>query len=267
MQITPHTNLSKIINHYLFINATNGIDDLLKLRFFANGNTSLVFLLDESTVSGNSSPKLPNTFVMGQVITSKDFSLSGSFSAVVVVFKPTGLYQLTGIPSFEIKSEPILSSTIFGMSITYLLEQMRSKNCPKAIINLLNVYFLDYVQGKTYHPDARFLRTIRSILLTKGTIRVSDISHANSYSERNLQRAFRKYIGLAPREYLKIVRFHNFLGGLQEVNYASLTTIALSTGYYDQSHSIRDFKDITSMTPKEYLKKTDRLAVNLICLS
>ncbi|HAB51412.1 MAG TPA: AraC family transcriptional regulator, partial [Ignavibacteriales bacterium] len=39
----------------------------------------------------------------------------------------------------------------------------------------------------------------------------------------------------------------------------NLTQIACDSGYYDQSHFIREFKSLTNMTPKHYQQRMSRL--------
>jgi methylphosphotriester-DNA--protein-cysteine methyltransferase len=69
-------------------------------------------------------------------------------------------------------------------------------------------------------------------------------------------------VGISPKRCCNIVRAHAFLKHLPEGS--RLTGYAYDSGYYDQAHLIREFKLITGLTPSQYLKKTDPLAVNFL---
>jgi len=62
-------------------------------------------------------------------------------------------------------------------------------------------------------------------------------------------------VGLNPKQYLRIVRFQNILKLRESKYFQDYTTMAFDSGYYDQSHFIRDFKAITDLSPKEFFEK------------
>ncbi|WP_422351593.1 DUF6597 domain-containing transcriptional factor [Flagellimonas sp.] len=268
MQVAPSKHLAGVIKHYLFIDGVQGAEGLQQLRFFTDGNAHLVFRLRETMLSQGALENQEGPFIVGGIKTNKNFAVLGDFSVIIVVFQPTGLYQLTGIPSYELGQEIINGTFILDASIATLQEQLESCYKSKQQVDLLDAYFLDYIQKGIHPMDYRFSAVVKSILNARGQSKVGQLSKGSVYTERSLQRAFKKYMGIPPREYLRIVRFHNFLGFLNlESDCATLTSIGLTAGYYDQSHSIRDFKDFTSLTPKDYMAKTNRLATNLVSLS
>ncbi|TMU56559.1 helix-turn-helix domain-containing protein [Flagellimonas algicola] len=268
MQIAPSKHLSGVIKHYLFIDGVRGAKGLQQIRFFTDGNANLVFRLRETKLALDSIENQESPFIVGGIRTNKNFVVLGDFSVIIVVFQPTGLYQLTGIPSYELGQETIMGTSVLCSSITTLQAQLDSCYQPKQQVDLLNAYFLRYIQNGIHPMDNRFSAVIRSVLNARGQSKVGQLSRGYHYTERSLQRAFKKYLGIPPREYLRIVRFHNFLGFLNlDSDDSTLTTIGLTSGYYDQSHSIRDFKDFTSLTPNEYIAKTNRLATNLVSLT
>lgn len=72
---------------------------------------------------------------------------------------------------------------------------------------------------------------------------VQDIETLTGYTRRQLQRIFRQQTGLAPRDFLKILRFQQALdNGTSDI-------------YTDQSHLIREFKRITGSTPTSFKAK------------
>ena len=72
---------------------------------------------------------------------------------------------------------------------------------------------------------------------------VEDYMQLWSVSRRHTQRLFRRRLGFAPHDFIKIVRFQQSLrqGSFED--------------YADQAHYIREFKRITDLTPREFQTK------------
>jgi AraC-like DNA-binding protein len=69
-------------------------------------------------------------------------------------------------------------------------------------------------------------------------------------SERHLRRVFRETIGVSPKTFAKLARFHRALGAAGEDGHAGWASIAAEAGYYDQSHLIAEFRAIAGVTPQ-----------------
>jgi AraC-like DNA-binding protein len=74
-------------------------------------------------------------------------------------------------------------------------------------------------------------------------------------SERHLRRVFRDAVGLSPKAFAKLARFHRALGAARSNRRASWASIAAATGYYDQAHLIDEFRAIAGVTPRVLLSE------------
>lgn len=70
-------------------------------------------------------------------------------------------------------------------------------------------------------------------------------------SERTLQRAFQKSVGITPVEYRGIARMRRLLVSLDAGS--SLADAAVDAGYYDQPHLDREFRRLVGCAPSEWL--------------
>jgi AraC-like DNA-binding protein len=72
-------------------------------------------------------------------------------------------------------------------------------------------------------------------------------------SIRHMQRLFNQYVGISPRNYQRIKQFE---ASSRELLYGKqsnlLTNISVDSGYYDQSHFIRSFRDYTAYAPQRF---------------
>jgi len=69
---------------------------------------------------------------------------------------------------------------------------------------------------------------------------------------RKLQRLFHQYIGVSPKWVIKLYRLHNAAETMDRGLNRNLLGLSVDLGYYDQSHFIREFKEIVGQTPEAY---------------
>jgi AraC-like DNA-binding protein len=80
---------------------------------------------------------------------------------------------------------------------------------------------------------------------------IDNVATRYGITSRYLQKLFLQYTGLTPKLYSKINRFQNSLTLVTKKD-ISLTAVAHTCGYFDQSHFIREFKSFTGLTPSSY---------------
>lgn len=80
----------------------------------------------------------------------------------------------------------------------------------------------------------------------------ADLASTACLSQKQFTRVFNKYVGMNPKAYLRLLRFHKALQTLQS-SASSLTDVACRCGYYDLAHMTSDFRDICGYSPSELL--------------
>tara|TARA_B110000091_G_scaffold192989_1_gene217754 strand:- start:2026 stop:2403 length:378 start_codon:yes stop_codon:yes gene_type:complete len=94
--------------------------------------------------------------------------------------------------------------------------------------------------------------TIETIFETNGQFSVNELSKQSNINRRQLTRKFSSTIGLSPKQLSKTIRIQNTLKTLLTKEFTSLTDLAYENEYFDQAHFIKDFKEFTGLTPKEF---------------
>lgn len=84
-------------------------------------------------------------------------------------------------------------------------------------------------------------------------LKVDDLTDRFMISKRTLQRLFKKYVGVSPKWIIQRYRLHEAAEKMASGFADNWSQIAMDLGYYDQSHFIKDFKQIVGRTPKDYL--------------
>jgi AraC-like DNA-binding protein len=101
-------------------------------------------------------------------------------------------------------------------------------------------------------PDTFVSAAISSIEMTCGKVRIEDLAQSFGVSQSTLERRFRRVAGASPKKFASIVRLQHVVR--LRATGADFTSIAHAAGYYDQSHFIKDFKQITGFTPEAYFQ-------------
>ncbi|HJY11434.1 MAG TPA: AraC family transcriptional regulator [Flavobacterium sp.] len=120
------------------------------------------------------------------------------------------------------------------------------------LLNTINSYFeeLDVI-----HSSKNTIEKICEIIkLHHEEITVSEIGGNLNVSQRLLQIKFKSATGLTIKKYIQILKFRKSVdqmvnSGLDKLK---LTDVALYNQYFDQSHFIKQFKDVTKTTPKMF---------------
>lgn len=123
-------------------------------------------------------------------------------------------------------------------------------------INIFMNYYLKHYdrQFEDIHSLKYFLRN--EIINSSGDLKLSDLSELTGYSERYLNMKIHEDFGLCPKSLIKFIRFQKAVGNLTDtIDSINCINTALDSGYYDQSHFIKDFKKYSGLTPTGYIDK------------
>ena len=85
-----------------------------------------------------------------------------------------------------------------------------------------------------------------------GAVSIAELRRHTGLSKTRLAEAFREQIGLAPKLYSRVVRFRRATAMLQK-GAQPLIDVALAAGYYDQPHMNAEFRELSGLSPREFL--------------
>jgi AraC-like DNA-binding protein len=174
-------------------------------------------------------------------------------SLVGVHFRPGGAYPFLGISPSEIVDAHIPLDDLWGCSGRNLREQLLEAGSPSERIRLVEAALLGRLRrARPSHPAAR---AAVEAFRAGNAVRVAEVATLVGLSRRRLSEVFEREVGLTPKLYARLQRFHRVkqriaaLGGPP-----SWATFAVDCGYCDQSHMLRDFVEFSGMSPAAYLR-------------
>ena len=112
-------------------------------------------------------------------------------------------------------------------------------------------------QGSSYQrPLARVFVNIMS----HPEVHTSHLASVACMCERQFRRVFAENIGVAPKQLLRIYRFHAATNEMMSLPGESFDVLLYKYGYTDHSHFNRDFHDIAGISPTAYISYLQEVA-------
>lgn len=205
-------------------------------------------------VDAASSHTLSGAFVIG-THTRSFLAIPPQRSSVVGVhFRSAAALPLLGICPVELVDDRVPLVDIWGAAGNSLRDQLSDASSPSQCLRILDAALRRRLLARVRceHPAVTAaLQAFRA----ESDVRVADVATLVGLSKRRFVEVFEREIGLTPKLYLRIQRFHRVKRSIAALGRPeSWATFALTFGYFDQSHMIREFVAFSGMSPTSYLQ-------------
>lgn len=178
---------------------------------------------------------------------TKDFQLDKKIDYMGVRLKPSVFYLIFNIEANKIMDNEIPFNDIEKeINIDKILDLKSTKER----IEYLENYLLQKTKNK---KEIIFMEIVEELYKNPKEQSVTDIAKKLGYHERHLYRIFKINYGVTPKVLLNILRLHLCLTLILEKN-MNLIDIANLSGFYDQSHFIKEIKKYTGISPLKIIE-------------
>ena len=215
-------------------------------------------LYKQYTANGNSIIQ-PRCFVIGQLTQPLEIKPTGETGIFSVRFHPEGFMPFATIPIKEMDDKAISLEQLFRKDGAEIEKNILDAESTTERIRLVEVFLLQRL-ADTNTIDRIVQSTVETILTANGQVSVEELSKQINISRRQLERKFSSAIGLSPKQLSKTIRLQATLKILLNKQFTSLTSLAYEGEYYDQAHFIRDFKEFTGLTPKDFYSENVKMS-------
>lgn len=195
----------------------------------------------------------PRQMLLGQISEKFYIEPTGYVNTFAIRFYPYGFTNFIKRPLNELanKETPLNelfekeAATQFGTHI------IQARNTQERI-NITENFLFDLLSSKEVVKNV-VTSTVDAMLTSKGSRSLNSILDNQLPKRRQLERNFKTQIGISPKQLAKIFRLQATLNLLLNQDSPNMTDIAYENEFYDQAHFIKDFKEFTGVTPKEFL--------------
>lgn len=167
-------------------------------------------------------------------------------------FKPGGTYPFFKIPAYLFTNTFCGVEELLGKEYKELEEKLAETGSNERRVEITENYLLQKIATDNDYP---FVKACSRRLLQGSSQKIQNLAGDFNTTYKTIERKFKRVIGLTPAELLKVRRFNQAVHTMYSCRYPSLSDVALASGYYDQSHFNREFKQLTSFTPRQFIKE------------
>ncbi|MDE6542311.1 MAG: helix-turn-helix transcriptional regulator [Muribaculaceae bacterium] len=190
--------------------------------------------------------------ISGQVNFPAHVAADADVESVVVVFRPHAIKYFTGVSPEEFYNQEVCGADMESVELDALAARVLSCDSSARSVALVEEWLTGCLARAGWRGYERVGCALERLMSNPSTT-VTALADVACLSRRQFERTFRAHVGMPPKEYARVVRFQKTLWMLQNGvrNYAD---VAYASGYSDQSHFIREFKEYSGLTPSQMLK-------------
>lgn len=251
----PSDILKPYVRHYYIFESDSAAE--YEDTVFPSGDMEAIFNLGEGTWESS---------VDDQFIVTPKIELWGQITKPLAI-RSKGKHTMLGIKFFThsasyffndeigVFNDQILNlGDLMGNPVKKLHAQLLEIKDPDKRIELIETFLIKKLidnEKRAFKID-KVAHILTSIKKNPAENNISNIASKHGITPRYLHKLIYQHTGLSPSSFNKINRFQ-FSLKLITKNDQPFTAIAYDSGYFDQSHFIRDFKSFTGVTPSAYL--------------
>ncbi len=216
------------------------------ITFFVRGRPSIV---DPFTGQGRVAPSVA---IFGQQMKRCNVYLPPEFLMFRVHFQPGALFRMLGVPLYEFGEDYFDAELILGRDAQDVSERLRNARTYAEMVEAVEAYL---VRIATKANESVLPVDRAAVRLTADPINVSLdwLASEACLSPRQFNRRFTERIGVGPKLYGRLIRYHRAHLFKAENPTIAWPRVAIEFGYTDYQHLVRDFRQFTNATPTSWL--------------
>lgn len=164
-----------------------------------------------------------------------------------VHFKAGGAFAFLDIDASELTNAHVNVADLWGTSAHELRERLCIAITPQQRFRIMENTLRSRLHDTTHRRQMKFALE----MFEKGAL-VRDVSRELGFPQRRFIQAFSSQVGLTPKVFSRVVRFQHARVMAEKLQTPDWAELALTCGYFDQSHLIKDFQEFSGSTPRTY---------------
>lgn len=175
-------------------------------------------------------------------------------------FNAGGAFPFLGCPFGNLQGLSITLSDLWGApraeELLCLLHQSRTVERRFRILEEWLKRIVD--RPLKHHPAVSF--AIKEFQRDPGLLSSAAVAEEVNLSQRRFIQLFRDEVGMTPKLFCRVQRFHNVISMTRKLETVDWADVAVSHGYFDQSHFIHEFQEFSGVSPTRYMSlRTEHL--------
>jgi len=228
-------------------------------RIVPNGLMELTFYLGEKPqLINHHQETIERTVLSGHCNGPYDLVVTGDLQMFSISFKPIGASMFFHLPMDELFGSIVPARFLLKEKIDELEARLIETTDFRGKVWLVEEFlFTQLVQKQNVYSQNRLNCSIDLINRNKGIVDVNMLASSACWSRKQYERNFQEIVGTSPKQFMRTVRFQyaiNYKGLHPNIK---LTDLAYECGFFDQSHMINEFRDLSGVTPGQYFAECE----------
>ncbi|MGW2264153.1 helix-turn-helix domain-containing protein [Streptomyces koyangensis] len=181
----------------------------------------------------------------------------GRQQGVQVALTPLGARAVYGVPAAELAHRLVPLDELLGALAAELSDRLRSATTWAARFAVLDELLLRAVGrggpgGHEHRVRPEVAEAWRRLVAARGGVQISALAAELGWSRRYLGERFRGELGLSPKTFARVLRFAHAHELAAAEGPLPCGEVAAVSGYADQAHLVRDWREFTGRSPRAW---------------
>jgi AraC-like DNA-binding protein len=227
-------------------------------RVLPNGHAQIVISLARDHLTDANHPTNPlepspaaiflGIYSRYQQIDAIDFA-----ELIGILFHPGGTLPFFPDNTYAFTNHETSLEDLWGNAAANLRNDLREAPTPARKFDLLDFALRHRLsESRTQHRIPTIDYALTHLHQSPGTTTIAELTRTTGLSPRRLSQLFREQIGVSPKLYCRIQRFQQAVQQIHRGADVRWAELALTCGYYDQSHFTNDFHAFSGLSPTHY---------------
>ena len=249
----PSNEISYLIEQFVFIKTSRVSDNFIE-KHIPDGSCSLIFNFNENIFffSNNFEYHLPKVFLTIPRLKYVVTKTPPNSSVMILVCKASVFSKI-----FKINFSNYKDVSFIDLHQTIdlkLFEELKNTPTNEEKIKIFSHFLKNKTDNKIYKQD-QIDFCCEKISEVHGDLEAQQLSDLLKMNGRSLRRNFRKRIGISIKTFCRIKRFNFLWHQIKDDQSIDFQELIYKGNFYDQSHFIHDFKEITGESPSFFFKR------------
>jgi AraC-like DNA-binding protein len=252
----PHPVLAPFIKTFWYTSAPEAAHR--HERVLPNGHAQVVISLARDYLTNANHPSdplqhSPAAIFLGIYSQHQQIDTIDLAQLIGIIFHPGGTLPFFPEDTGLFTNCETSLNALWGNASENLRNDLREAANPAQKFDLLELALRHRLnESRTQSRNRTIDYALTHLQRSPGTTTIAELTRNIGVSPRRLSQLFREQVGVSPKLYCRILRFQQAVLQMHngvDIHWADL---ALTCGYYDQSHFANDFRAFSGLSPTHY---------------
>jgi AraC-like DNA-binding protein len=197
-------------------------------------------------------PQSLGTFIAGMYDSFVIIESRGDSCCIQVNFTPIGARLFFQVPLCELSNRSVGLDELYGDQASAVVDALAEAGDWDRRFDLLEVLLTERI-ARAKPPRGEIQWAWQRMQEKSGRVEIGVLARELGWSHKHLIAQFRDQLGAPPKRLGRVLRFQRAIEQIGEHASPRWVELAVDCGYFDQSHMIRDFRELAGCTPEEYI--------------